>query len=77
MKSEAPLAARMRGIVRMHRTLDESVGQEEIVGPGKLIRRAIEAGRLFSSILQLGLPGTWKTTPAAECCIYTLRTCVT
>jgi len=45
MKSEAPLAARMRP-----RTLDEFIGQEHIVGPGKLLRRAIEADRLFSSI---------------------------
>ena len=49
MKDEAPLAARMRP-----RTLDEFVGQEEIVGPGKLLRRAIEADRLFSSILLWG-----------------------
>ena len=47
MKSEAPLAARMRP-----RTLDEYMGQEHIVGPGKLLRRAIEAelyflGRVF------------------------------
>ena len=59
MKTEAPLAARMRP-----RTLDEFVGQEEIVGPGKLLRRAIEADRLFSSILLWGPPGTGKTTLA-------------
>jgi putative ATPase len=59
MKDEAPLAARMRP-----RTLDEFVGQEEIVGPGKLLRRAIEADRLFSSILLWGPPGTGKTTLA-------------
>ncbi len=59
MKSEAPLAARMRP-----RTLDEFVGQEEIVGPGKLLRRAIEADRLFSSIILWGPPGTGKTTLA-------------
>ena len=77
MKSEAPLSPRMRGIVRMHRTLDEFIGQEEIVGPGKLLRRAIKADRLFSSILLWGLPGTGKTTLAAERCIHTLRTCGT
>jgi putative ATPase len=55
MKTEAPLAARMRP-----RTLDEFVGQEEIVGPGKLLRRAIEADRLFSSIILWGPPGTGK-----------------
>jgi len=59
MKEEAPLAARMRP-----RTLDEYIGQEEIVGPGKLLRRAIEADRLFSSILLWGPPGTGKTTLA-------------
>ena len=59
MKSEAPLAARMRP-----RTLDEYIGQEEILGPGKLLRRAIEADRLFSSILLWGPPGTGKTTLA-------------
>jgi putative ATPase len=57
--SEAPLAARMRP-----RTLDEFVGQEDIVGPGRLLRRAIEADRLFSSILLWGPPGTGKTTLA-------------
>ena len=56
MKSEAPLAARMRP-----RTLDEFVGQEHIVGPGKLLRRAIQADRLFSSIILWGPPGTGKT----------------
>jgi putative ATPase len=59
MKSESPLAARLRP-----RTLDEFVGQEEIVGPGKLLRRAIEADRLFSSIILWGPPGTGKTTLA-------------
>jgi putative ATPase len=59
IKDEAPLAARMRP-----RTLDEFVGQEEIVGPGRLLRRAIEADRLFSSIILWGPPGTGKTTLA-------------
>jgi putative ATPase len=59
MRSEAPLAARMRP-----RTLDEFVGQQDILGPGKLLRRAIEADRLFSSILLWGPPGTGKTTLA-------------
>ncbi|MEJ2012089.1 MAG: AAA family ATPase [Anaerolineales bacterium] len=59
IQNEAPLAARMRP-----RTLDEFVGQEEIVGEGRLLRRAIEADRLFSSILLWGPPGTGKTTLA-------------
>ena len=59
MKNEAPLAARMRP-----RTLDEIVGQASIVGPGRLLRRAIETDRLFSSIIFWGPPGTGKTTLA-------------
>jgi putative ATPase len=51
-------------MARMRRTLDEYIGQEEILGPGKLLRRAIEADRLFSSILLWGPPGTGKTTLA-------------
>ncbi len=59
LEREAPLAARLRP-----RTLDEFVGQEDILGPGKLLRRAIEADRLFSSIILWGPPGTGKTTLA-------------
>jgi putative ATPase len=58
MDKKAPLAARMRP-----RTLDEIVGQSHIVGPGKLLRRAIEADQL-SSIILYGPPGTGKTTLA-------------
>ena len=59
MSQEAPLAARMRP-----HTLEEFVGQEEIIGEGRLLRRAIEADRLFSSIILWGPPGTGKTTMA-------------
>jgi putative ATPase len=59
LAKEAPLAVRMRP-----RTLEELVGQEHIVGPGKLLRRAIEADRLGSIILW-GPPGTGKTSLAS------------
>lgn len=54
----APLAARMRPL-----TLDEIVGQDHILGPGRLLRRAVEADRL-SSLILFGPPGTGKTTTA-------------
>jgi len=54
----APLATRMRP-----RSLEEFVGQEHILGPGKLLRRAIEADRLPSVIFS-GPPGSGKTTLA-------------
>jgi len=56
--SDAPLATRMRP-----RTLDEYTGQTQILGPGKLLRRAIEADRI-SSLILYGPPGTGKTTLA-------------
>ena len=58
-RTQAPLADRMRP-----RSLDEFVGQSHIVGPGKLLRRAIEADRLTSSIFW-GPPGCGKTTLAS------------
>jgi len=57
-ESQAPLAARMRP-----RSLDEFVGQSAIIGPGKLLRRAIKADQL-SSLIFYGPPGTGKTTLA-------------
>ncbi|HEX7040755.1 MAG TPA: AAA family ATPase [Trueperaceae bacterium] len=57
-ETREPLAARMRP-----RTLDEFVGQERIVGPGRLLRRAIQADQL-SSVIFYGPPGTGKTTLA-------------
>ena len=53
-----PLADRMRP-----RTLDEYIGQEHVVGPGKPLRRAIEADNIHSMVLW-GPPGTGKTTLA-------------
>ena len=55
---DEPLAARMRP-----RTLDEYVGQEHILGKGRLLRRAIQADQL-SSVIFYGPPGTGKTTLA-------------
>jgi len=56
--SAAPLATRIRP-----RSLEEFVGQEHILAPGKLLRRAIEADRLPSVIFS-GPPGSGKTTLA-------------
>jgi putative ATPase len=56
--SAAPLATRMRP-----RSLEEFVGQEHILAPGKLLRRAIEADRL-PSVIFYGPPGSGKTTLA-------------
>src|SRR6266571_4677911 len=56
--TDEPLAARMRP-----RTLDEIVGQEHLLGPGKVLRRNIEADTITSMILW-GPPGSGKTTLA-------------
>ncbi|MEM9909100.1 MAG: AAA family ATPase, partial [Cyanobacteria bacterium P01_D01_bin.44] len=58
IEREAPLAARMRP-----QTLDDYVGQAGILGPGRLLRRAIQADQL-SSLIFYGPPGTGKTTLA-------------
>lgn len=58
MEKESPLAARLRP-----RTLDEVVGQQHIIGKGKLLYRAILADKL-SSLIFYGPPGTGKTTLA-------------
>ena len=58
IEKESPLANRMRP-----RTLDEFAGQEHIIGPGRLLRRAIQADQL-SSLIFYGPPGTGKTTLA-------------
>ena len=59
IEKEQPLAARMRP-----RTLDEYIGQDHILAPGRLLRRAIQADRV-SSLIFYGPPGTGKTTLAS------------
>ena len=58
-RTPAPLADRMRP-----RSLDEIVGQEHLLGPGRVLRTAIETGELHSMILW-GPPGSGKTTLAS------------
>src|ERR1700710_397816 len=65
MKRVAPLAVRMRP-----RSLDEFVGQQHFLGPGKLLRRMLEADRL-TSVIFYGPPGTGKTTLAQIVAKYT------
>src|SRR5688572_19625819 len=57
-QKSGPLAVRMRP-----RTLEEFIGQSNIVGQGRLLRRSIESDRL-SSLIFYGPPGTGKTTLA-------------
>ncbi len=58
-EAPSPLAERMRP-----RTLDEFVGQEEIVGPDTLLRQSLERGTLNQSMILWGPPGSGKTTLA-------------
>jgi putative ATPase len=58
IEANAPLAVRMRP-----RNLDEFVGQQDFVGPGKLLRRMLEADRL-TSVIFFGPPGVGKTSLA-------------
>src|SRR5437879_13763397 len=58
LRKAQPLAARMRP-----RTLDEFVGQEHFLGPGKLLRRLLQADRL-GSVIFYGPPGSGKTALA-------------
>lgn len=64
-KRSEPLASRMRP-----QTLDEMIGQEEIIGKGTQLRRAIEADRI-GSIIFYGPPGSGKTTIARLIAHYT------
>src|SRR5438045_7044251 len=57
--AQRPLADRMRP-----QTLDEFIGQEHILGPGKPLRTQIESAQL-SSLILWGPPGSGKTTLAA------------
>lgn len=69
--SKEPLAARMRP-----RTLDEYIGQEHIVGKGRLLRRAIAADQL-TSVIFYGPPGTGKTTLARVIANHTKSSFIT
>ncbi|MBT8400782.1 MAG: AAA family ATPase [Rhodothermia bacterium] len=70
-QKSAPLADRLRPT-----TIDEFVGQKHVLGPGKLLRRAVEADRVTSLILY-GPPGTGKTTLARIIAAHTASAFVT
>ncbi len=71
--AHAPLPVRMRP-----RCVDDVLGQDEFLGPGKMLRRILQAGSL-SSLIFYGPPGTGKTTLASviaaqcDCTFYTLN----
>src|SRR2546427_10401273 len=65
-----PLAERMRP-----KSLDEFVGQEHLLGPGKLLRGIVEAGKLHS-LIRCGPPGSGKTTLARILASAAGATCV-
>ena len=70
-ETHEPLAARMRP-----RNLDEYIGQDHIVGKGRLLRRAIQADQL-TSVIFYGPPGTGKTTLARVIANHTKSNFVT
>ncbi|MFM8945479.1 MAG: replication-associated recombination protein A, partial [Actinomycetota bacterium] len=70
LREQAPLAARLRP-----RSIDDVVGQAHLVGPGRPLRRLVEADRL-SSVIFWGPPGTGKTTLALAVAGSTRRTFV-
>jgi len=65
MQSAAPLAVRMRP-----RTIDEFIGQKHFLGPGKLLKRMLQADKL-SSLIFYGPPGVGKTSLAMVIANYT------
>ncbi len=67
LKAAEPLAVRMRP-----RGLEEFAGQQQFLGPGKLLRRMLEADRI-TSVIFYGPPGTGKTTLAELIAQYTKR----